>query len=457
MRSIAQAALAAAALVTGLGGCGDFLTGPKLQDDPNNPTQTTNASLFIAVQTNVGFLQEANLARTVCVFMDQCSAQGTFANYGTYQVITDGDAWYNDWAKFYGGGGLIDLRTLQASALSPSVGDSLYAGIAAVMEAWLMGVAADIWGDVPYDEAADPAVFPQPAQDTQAEVYAHVQAKLDSAIGFMAAAGPTNIGPVGNDAVYGGDPAPWTALAHTLKARFYLHTAEQVGTTAYQAALAEALQGVAAGGDYLTQHTSDVTASNIWFQFTSTQAPDYIAAGKFLVDQLVNTADPRLEAYYAPLANGSFVGAAPGQQLSASGVSTFAPTRVAADFQQPLVTAAENDLIVAEASFQTGDQGTALTRLESARASAGLAPLSPAPSGPALLEAILTEKYIQLFQNIEVWNDYKRTCLPLLSPYVGSTGIPSRLPIPATERAVNASVTDPGPTARNGNDPIPCP
>ena len=27
----------------------------------------------------------------------------------------------------------------------------------------------------------------------------------------------------------------------------------------------------------------------------------------------------------------------------------------------------------------------------------------------------MTEKYIALFQNIEVWNDYKRTCLPALA------------------------------------------
>ena len=36
----------------------------------------------------------------------------------------------------------------------------------------------------------------------------------------------SNIGPGPADLVYGGDPAKWLALAHTLKARFYLNTAE---------------------------------------------------------------------------------------------------------------------------------------------------------------------------------------------------------------------------------------
>ncbi len=448
--------LVAACLGASLAGCSDFLTGPKLTDNPNQPTIATAPGLLTAAEANLFVRAEADLARTVCVWMQQCSAQGTYQSYGTYTVVSDGETWYYDWAGVYGAGGLIDLRRLQAVTLEG--GDSLFAGIGAVLEAYLMGTAADVWGDIPYTQAADSTIT-APALDPQQDVYAHVQAKLDSALTFLAATGPRNIGPINNvDLFYGdGAAASWTELAHTLKARYYLHTAEVLGTAAYTAARDEALLGISdPANDFTTKHSSDdVTTSNIWFQFVSTAAQNYIAAGKFQVDLLEAAGDPRLAAYYAPAqASGLFVGADPGEQLSPSDISTFAAPRVAADFAQPLVTYGETQLILAEASYQLGDEATANAALDAAATAAGITPPG-ALSGSALLEAIMTEKYIELFQNIEVWSDYRRTCLPALIPAVGTTAIPTRLPYPLSERNANPSITTPG-AARNWNDPNPC-
>ena len=49
----------------------------------------------------------------------------------------------------------------------------------------------------------------------------------------------------------------------------------------------------------------------------------------------------------------------------------------------------------------------------------------------------MTEKYIALFQNPEAWNDYKRTCLPVLKPARGRTRIPGRLFYGSTEEQTN--------------------
>lgn len=443
---------AAALLALALPAC-TSLTGPKLTDDPNNPTQATAAGLFVSAQANLYVQFEGNLPRTVCVWMQQCSAQATYANYGTYQVIGDGNTWFGEWASTYGGGGLIDLRRIQKISLA--AGDSTFAGIANVMEAMLVGLAADTWGDIPYSQAADTSIA-TPVLDSQDAVYAAVQAKLSTAITQLSATGPTNIGPGSTETSYGGDRTKWLALAHTLKARFYLHTAEKVGATAYASALAEAQQGIADGDDYRTAHGSAVTASNIWSQFTSTQAPDYIAAGKFLVDLLQSTSDPALGQYFARNANGLYVGADPGEQLNPSEVSTFSSARVNPTFAQPVVTAAENQLIIAEAQYQTAP-ATGLATLNAVRATRGLGPLSPAPTGTGILQAIITEKYIQGFQGTEVWSDYRRTCFPALVPYSGATnGIPARLPYPQSERNANPNITGPGP-ARNPNDVNGCP
>ncbi|HEX6533208.1 MAG TPA: SusD/RagB family nutrient-binding outer membrane lipoprotein, partial [Gemmatimonadaceae bacterium] len=134
-------------------------------------------------------------------------------------------------------------------------------------------------------------------------------------------------------------------------------------------------------------------------------------------------------------------------------------------YQQPIVTYNENLLIMAEAQFQTGDEAGALASLNAERAAWGTetpwhSAISLAPSaaaGPALLQAIMTEKYITLFQNVEAWNDYKRTCIPALTPANGATVIPGRLLYGITSRQTDPNVPEPSQQpARNANDPNAC-
>jgi hypothetical protein len=84
--------------------------------------------------------------------------------------------------------------------------------------------------------------------------------------------------------------------------------------------------------------------------------------------------------------------------------------------------------------------------------SCGIGP--EAAAGSALLKAILTEKYIAEFQNIEAWNDYKRTCFPNLTPTVAGLIIPARFFYDTSERQTDTNIPVPGaqPT-RNANDP----
>jgi hypothetical protein len=88
------------------------------------------------------------------------------------------------------------------------------------------------------------------------------------------------------------------------------------------------------------------------------------------------------------------------------------------------------------------------------------------PSVPVTsLATIMEEKYVALFQNIEVFNDYKRTCLPPITP-VGHPSfggvVPGRFFYAQSETNVNPnapSVSQQLATNgfRNDNDPAPCP
>jgi len=325
--------------------------------------------------------------------------------------------------------------------------------VAAVIEAWIIGTAADAWGDVPYSEAVD-STLAEPGPDAQQAVYAAIQSKLDEAIVLMGATNAAITAPGPEDLVYGGDLSKWTELAYTLKARFHLHTAEQLDLPAYQAAFDAASTGISAPeNDYLPYHSTGTTETNAWHQFTN-QWTGYLSAGKNLVDLLQGAGDPRLSAYFDRNSDGDFVGAAPGE-LETVNPSSLSSTRLAGDFRPPFVTYAENQLILAEAAWQLAGGGAAGNAAAQPYVTAERAALGLGALPVTGLATILTEKYIVLFQNFEVWNDYRRTCVPALTPAPGAPFIPARLTYPLSERNANGSIPADEPL-RNWNDPNPC-
>lgn len=429
--------------------CTDFTKTPDTTRDPNNQSVATRDNLLIGTQQRLTAILTGELARTVDIWMQQFS--GTDRQYQSLSNYSYDENTFG-FGQFYSTGGLIDLRRMQASA--DSAGDRRYGGVAKVMEVMLIGTAADIWGDIPYSEALTDVATPK--LDKQLDVYAALQLKLDTAITFLASNTARDIGPRGVDLFYGGDVTKWTRLARTLKARYYLHTAEVAGTPAYANALTNAQQGLQSASDTLrTFQSTTANEQNFWYQFAVINREGYISPGKALVDLMVARNDPRLPTYFAPNQAGGYVGAAPAEPFSAS-LSTLSDVRLnGGAYRQPLVTVAENKLIIAEAAYRTGNVALALSSLNSERADVGLAPVALA--GQALLDEIMTEKYIALFQNIEVWSDYRRTCVPRLTPAANRAQIPGRLLYPLSERNANPNIPAPDQQpARNQNDPNAC-
>jgi len=288
--------------------------------------------------------------------------------------------------------------------------------------------------------------FPNPPLDNQLAVYDSVQTVLSAAIANISSTRASDVGPTDADLVYGdrssaAQRAAWIAMAHTLKARFYMHTAEVRGQAAYAAALTEAQQGIKRDADnYVGAFQNASGLQNFWYQFEVTAGrTGYITPNPFFENFLSSRGDPRRTEYFRTTAAGEDISAA----------------RLAPDFQQPYVTYDENTLIWAEAAYRTGDQVTALAKLNEERANHGLAP--EAVAGQALLREILSEKYIADFQlGPEAWNDYKRTCFPNLVP-TGTGNIPGRLYYDTSERQTNpTNIPNPGTDpngSRNPNDP----
>src|SRR4030095_4961179 len=197
--------------------CSDFLTGEDLTTDPNRPSEATITQLLTAVQVQQFIQHTGALARLHSMWTQQMA--GTDRQYiqqAMYQITEDDFS--GEWNGFYGCGSLQDMRLIQERATDAN--DLIFRGIAKVWEAFAMGTATSIWGDIPYSEAA--AGVDNPKLDPQVEVYAKVQTVLDEAIADLSSG--TGVGPGPVDMIYGGDASLLVNLAHTLKGRVLLQT-----------------------------------------------------------------------------------------------------------------------------------------------------------------------------------------------------------------------------------------
>jgi hypothetical protein len=454
----------AVSIVATAAACTSFLTDKKASTDPNNPADATTAQLFTAVQAGQFLAQEGNLPFIACLWMQECQGVGgRFVDQESQYAVTNATA-NPEFAGVFGAGGLLDLKSIEARA--DTVGDKQFKGVAEVWEALVIGTAADVWGDIPYREAAGSVIHP--AFDPQLQVYDDIEAKLDQAIADLAGPGP---GPGPNDFVYGGDVARWTAAANTLKARYHLHMVEARGNTEYQKAIDAATNGIAShDGDFLTFHTTATQERNIWNQFQASSGfGDDLVAGATLVNIMNAQSDPRRAQYFGKTPNGNYGGVDVNGGVGPNGISGIKGTRNTPTFRQPIVTSDENSLILAEANFVLHGAAAAQPFLTQERTSNNLSTI------PATMQSIMIEKYIALFQNVEVWNDYKRTCIPALSAFPSATfgdEIPGRLYYGSGEEASNPNT--PSSTAqlqhggdvvsgagivgfRNPNDPNRCP
>jgi hypothetical protein len=457
--------------------CDDFLQGKGLTENPNQATQGTALQQLIAVQANMFTRMEGQLARSATIYTQQIIGSNNqqlqwATQYG--QSESDIPAFMS---AFYTGAGLVGLRNVQAYG---EANDPLILGIAKVWEGFAFGTATSIWGDLPYSEALNPDIL-TPKLDPQETIYQQVQLRLDEGIAALGGAPTTgNCEPA--DLIYCASPTTranqvgrWVRAANTLKARYYLHLVERQGNAAYTLALAAAEKGInevpataadahhgRGPGDFRTFHGSTVDQdANIWAEFLN-QRTDLVAGHK-LVQLLKDRNDPRLAAYFTPNPQGGFIGHDQNNQPVGTGAAATINTTVrrAFNYRQPFVTWSENELIKAEAKFKLTGAAAALPHVNAVRVANGLPALAS-----VTFDDVMIEKYIAMYQNVDVWSDYKRTCLPVLTPFGTATEVPGRLPYSSTERTANPNIPLPsafpaGTTAvsqlRNWNDPNACP
>jgi hypothetical protein len=470
--------LCAVALAAALGGCSDFIN--NVPGNENHVQEASAAQLFTGIQLNTWLFNEGHVARLSSLWLNQIAGiDRQFSSLDKY--VFGEDEGSGEMASIYTGGGLQDIRSAREQA--EALGYGHLAAVLKIHEAFLMGMASSVWGDLPYSAALNPAEVQTPL-DTQQALYASLQTLLDGAIAQLnaAATGGDAATLADRDMSFGhlssaSNTAAWRATAYSLKARLYMHwvEAQAAGGAAATAAntacagncvakaLAAAQLGIATSAwDWNSLHGTAATEQNWWYQF-NTERSGYTGAGALMVDSLAARTDPRLGVYFtAP-----FVGSHPGEDNGSASVVNLEDF-IAPDRGIALVTCGETQFIIAEAQYRLGATAAANAALqagiacEEARLGVDI-PNPPALTGAVLYHEIMMQKYFALFLNMEAWNDYKRTCQPNVAavkePNLANKPIPARLYYGQSERQSNSNLPLPG-TAPNGlrntNDPITC-
>ena len=154
-----------------------------------------------------------------------------------------------------------------------------HAGVARTLRAYTLVTMVDVFGDIPYSQALDPANF-NPSVDNGAEVYKTALTELDQAIANFAA---TSKGGLTSDLYFGGDLDKWTRVANTIKLKIYLNRKliDKAGTSS-------AINALITGNKLITSN-----AQNFIFKFGSNLTnPD--------------TRHPRYAGQYSPTGGGDY-------------------------------------------------------------------------------------------------------------------------------------------------------
>jgi len=453
-----------------LAGCSDFIAAPEA--DPNAVPEATASQLFVAHQANMFFWHGSTMIRFAANWMQQLGGVGRqSADHERYAVNEQDfeDMWFPPYIQ----GGIIDLK--KARALTDERGDRVFTGILKVHEAFMMGMMAGFFGDIPYSEASNPEIA-EPALDDQLTVFAAVLSLIDSAIADLQSG--TGLGPGAADFNFGGDAASWIAAANSLKARFNLHLVEVDGTSRYTQALAAAEQGIDdIAGNWTQVHTTNTSEANPWFLFDAAGRSGDIVAGAAHVDRVnggtpadLTDDDPRALLMWG-LGAGDFAGQLIGHDNNPEtgdpgAAASFLNIPQEADYNNPIVSCTETQFIIAEAQSALGNDAAAIAAAKDALAcqedywevdlTAEKAAFDGL-SGAALMVAIMSQKFVSVFMNPEIWNDFKRTCLPVRLPTAPASEIPGRWLYGQQERQTNSNVPDvASQPVRNDNDPNPC-
>jgi len=168
---------------------------------------------------------------------DAWSEGNLMAQYGARIVFTSFDLF--DWGDQAGTWNQYYLRIRDAKVLEQIAVESnnpSYEAVSKIMQAWMFSILTDMWGDIPYSEAAkaNEEIY-SPTYDSQEDVYNGIMDELAQANTLLAG---NNLPNIKGDLLFNGDLEKWRKFANALRLRAALRLSE-VNPNLAQSVIAE--------------------------------------------------------------------------------------------------------------------------------------------------------------------------------------------------------------------------
>ncbi len=468
-------------LVVALGfmSCKKFL---DINSTPNNPTAVPPTVLFTNTTIGMAFANANDLNRATSAIVQHIA--GVANQTAAYDVYALDGSFDNQWNSEIYNGCLNNLQVLidQYSATSPA-----YSGVAKLEMAYVFSMAADVWGDVPYSQAAQGLKFETPRFDKVEDIYqGNATLGITSLFdlvrsGLADLAKPSILKPsVKDDLIYGGDLTKWTRAGNTLLLKFAIMLTNRNPVLAKST-----INAVLAANTFINSNTLDfevpfgssVGNRNPIFDFNNNlrTGDQMLSSRLYALSQSLNDT-LRLSKFFTKPANATNTFTAFNNGSTAavpalatrSKYNTYLTGAVGGEAPIRLLTNFQVNFILAEAALvlgTTGDPNTyyqagitasmqkvGMTATEiSAYFAANPAIVNLTGTNAQKLQQIITQKYIAWIGNgIEAFDDYRRTGYPVLALPLNAQGdnpnvVPTRLPYTPNELSRNPNAPNPRP------------
>ncbi|MBS1488480.1 MAG: SusD/RagB family nutrient-binding outer membrane lipoprotein [Bacteroidetes bacterium] len=227
-----------------LAGIGIFFSCTKGLDGINiNPNQngiaTVQPSFLITGTFNNGILDPGMHERMTQLTNDIFAQYYANEGFSTQHGITNDEWIASYWSQYH----YPFIAACNQAIRSGRASGHKYneTQIARIWRVWLFSRATDLWGDIPYFQAAD-GKGTNPPYDKQKLIYEDFMKELKEASDSLSTANPAQL--AGQDYVYNDDISKWKKFANSLRLRLAMRISQADPTVAQQNAADAVAQGV---------------------------------------------------------------------------------------------------------------------------------------------------------------------------------------------------------------------
>ncbi|MEC5142414.1 SusD/RagB family nutrient-binding outer membrane lipoprotein [Chitinophaga sp. 212800010-3] len=422
-------------------GCKKFL---DVNKDPNNAADVTVNVLLPSAESGLTFALGNTLTIDGGIWAQYWTQNPSSSQYKTLDQYapTEGD-FGNVWFSMN-----VDALENMQKVIDKGNAAKLkqYVAIGMLLKAYTFQLLTDLWGDVPFSQTMQGDVMTAqvlyPKFDTQTSIYDGLVKMVNDATALIDPNDAT--APGTDDLIYAGDMNKWLRFANTLKLKIGMRLAKKDPTRAQ--AIISTLQGatfIQPGESALQNFNSTGGQTNPLYGAIAGSVlskTTNLVASSTTVSFMRALSDPRLQAFYAPVASGAIVGipqgsfanppttivSNPSAATGANAVdvnSALAPVKLMTDYEANFLQA---EAIArgwlpgsAQALYNQGiTNNFQAYGIDTTTAPAYYTQPDVAyPTGTAVetqVQAIITQKWAAMCGNetIEAWTEWRRTGYP---------------------------------------------